>query len=288
MARPEKRGIDYFPLETGFLNDLKVRRILKTCGASSISVLLFLLSNIYDDEGYFLKWNDDIAFLAADNLGLDEQEVLDVLKVAFKVGFFDENMFVKYNILTSKGIQERYIAAVSRRKKITLIKEFIVTLSCTNVSNNIIIVNINGVNDDINRVDVGKSTQSKVKESKVIKEKNIKEKKLQLENQLEKRKQEFYNSLIPYTNIYGREMIRDFYDYWIEPNKSKTKMRVDLEKTWDLERRLRAWAKRNKVFVNGNNKDDYRSAAEQRAEDAAAIMRRLAAEDDAAQHNIKG
>lgn len=283
MARPEKRGIDYFPMETGFLNDLKVRRILKTCGASSISVLLFLISNIYEDEGYFLKWNDDIAFLAADNLGLDEQEVLDVLKVAFKVGFFDENMFVKYNILTSKGIQERYIAAASRRKKITLIKEFIVTLSCTNASNNIIIVNINGVNDDINGVNVGKSTQSKV-----IKEKNIKEKKLQLENQLEKRKQEFYNSLIPYTDIYGREMIREFFDFWTEPNKSKTKMRVDLEKTWDLERRLRTWAKRNKVFVNGNNKDDYRSAAEQRAEDAAAIMRRLAAEDDAAQHNIKG
>ena len=110
---------------------------------------------------------------------------------------------------------------------------------------------------------------------------NIKEKKLQLEN----RKQVFYDSLIPYINIYGKDMMREFFDYWTEPNKSKTKMRYDLEKTWDLNRRLNLWASNEKIYKrNGNNRTssngDYQAA--ERAEEAAAIMRRLAAEDDAA------
>ena len=32
-----------------------------------------------------------------------------------------------------------------------------------------------------------------------------------------------------------------FIDYWTEPNKSKTKLRFELERTWDLKRRLSRW-----------------------------------------------
>nr|DAK80447.1 MAG TPA: protein of unknown function (DUF4373) [Caudoviricetes sp.] len=31
MARPTKKGLDYFPLDVDFLSDLKVRRIIKAC-----------------------------------------------------------------------------------------------------------------------------------------------------------------------------------------------------------------------------------------------------------------
>ena len=39
MARM-KTGIDYFPMDVNFLNDIKSRRLLKKCGASSITVQL--------------------------------------------------------------------------------------------------------------------------------------------------------------------------------------------------------------------------------------------------------
>ncbi len=35
---------------------------------------------------------------------------------------------------------------------------------------------------------------------------------------------------------------KDFIDYWTEPNKSGTKMRFEMEKTWDLKRRLSRWS----------------------------------------------
>ena len=61
------------------------------------------------------------------------------------------------------------------------------------------------------------------------------------------RKESFYQLLVPYVGQYPKEMIRAFFDYWSELNKSETKMRYELEKTWELPRRLATWASREKV-----------------------------------------
>ena len=77
-------------------------------------------------------------------------------------------------------------------------------------------------------------------------------------------------------------MIRQFYDYWIEPNKSRTKMRYELEQTWDTKRRLNTWASRENINRRRTNYDtNPEQARQQREQDALNIMRRLAAEDDA-------
>lgn len=41
-------------------------------------------------------------------------------------------------------------------------------------------------------------------------------------------------------------MLRAFFDYWSEPNREKTKMRFEQQKTWDTKRRLSTWANREK------------------------------------------
>lgn len=42
------------------------------------------------------------------------------------------------------------------------------------------------------------------------------------------------------------QSVRDeFFEYWSEPNKSGTKMRYELQKTWDLKRRLQRWQRSN-------------------------------------------
>jgi hypothetical protein len=51
-----------------------------------------------------------------------------------------------------------------------------------------------------------------------------------LKNNLGERKLEFGKELKPYVETYGAAMIRKFYDYWTEENKSGTKMRNELEK----------------------------------------------------------
>lgn len=63
----------------------------------------------------------------------------------------------------------------------------------------------------------------------------------------EERMKEFYQSLIPYVKTYGKKTVREFYDYWSEPNPSGRKMRYELQKTWDLHRRLERWGRNNEM-----------------------------------------
>ena len=47
---------------------------------------------------------------------------------------------------------------------------------------------------------------------------------------------------------YSLSMINDFCDYWTEPNASRKKMKYELEKTFDIKRRLKTWHKNSKKF----------------------------------------
>ena len=54
MPRIKKQGLDYFPLNTDFIHDRLVRRIMKREGDASLSVLIEVLSYIYSGEGYYV------------------------------------------------------------------------------------------------------------------------------------------------------------------------------------------------------------------------------------------
>jgi hypothetical protein len=62
-------------------------------------------------------------------------------------------------------------------------------------------------------------------------------------NDIDERKLKFASTLKPFVEVYGREMINDFFKYWTEPNKSNTKFKQELEKTWSVDRRLETWSK---------------------------------------------
>lgn len=53
----------------------------------------------------------------------------------------------------------------------------------------------------------------------------------------------FIISVSAYTSIYGEVMIQDFISYWTEMNQNGNKMRFEMEKTWNVERRLARWKK---------------------------------------------
>lgn len=167
MARPTAKGVEYFPLNVNFINDLKVRKLLLSCGAEAIAVLIYLLSTIYKDEGYYVEIHEDEIDLIALDVNVTPEFVLEVINKACEVRLFDVNLYNNFNILTSKGIQERYLKITERRKNSVVITQF----NLINVYNNSVNVNNNSINVDNNSVNVYKSTQSKVKESKVKKSK---------------------------------------------------------------------------------------------------------------------
>ena len=162
MARPTAKGVEYFPLNVNFINDLKVRKLLLSCGAEAIAVLIYLLSTIYKDEGYFVEIHEDEIDLIALDVNVTPEFVLEVINKACEVRFFDVNLYNNFNILTSKGIQERYLKITERRKNSVVITQF----NLINVYNNSINVNNNSINVNNNSINVYDNEQSKVKESK--------------------------------------------------------------------------------------------------------------------------
>lgn len=71
---------------------------------------------------------------------------------------------------------------------------------------------------------------------------------------LETRSLAFKETLRPFLNQYGADMLKSFYNYWSEPNQNKTKMLYEMQKTWDNSRRLATWSKREKDFTKKEDK----------------------------------
>ena len=47
---------------------------------------------------------------------------------------------------------------------------------------------------------------------------------------------------------YDESILNGFIDYWTEPNKSNTKMKYELQKTWETKRRIKTWANNQKKW----------------------------------------
>lgn len=110
----ESMAISYFPLECR--KDDKFELIEAEFGLQGFGVIVKLFQRIYGGEGYYTLWTNEVALVFAKDIGLGANVVSEIVSAAIRRGFFDQGLFEKYHILTSKGIQERYFDAVKRRK----------------------------------------------------------------------------------------------------------------------------------------------------------------------------
>lgn len=259
MARPLKRGLDYFPFDIDFFEDEKIGAISGEFGIKGEIATIKLLCAVYRN-GYFLQWNEMLKMKLLKNLPGVSAELIDqIVSRLVKWGFYDQSLFDSDKILTSVGIQTRYFEAIKRRKTNEVFPYLLV-----NVCNN-------GLNDNNNSISADSNAQSKGNNSTVIdkeilsnesKKKAEELKRLEQEAKVRdqikkldaaraatlKRKKDFMDSLVPYVPRYGKEMIRAFFDYWTEMNKQQTKMRIDKQSTWDLALRLGTWANREPIY----------------------------------------
>jgi hypothetical protein len=131
--------------------------------------------------------------------------------------------------------------------------------------------NVGGDNQDTTNGEPTSNPETKPKKTKE-----------EIKAETEKRMKEFYKSLVPYVQTYGKEMVRAFYDYWSETNKSGSKMKWEQEPTWVLEKRLQRWANNDKSY-KGKSNDNVNSrtstTAAERAQGAASVIASLAAEE---------
>lgn len=176
MARPTKTGLEYFPLDVDMDQDDKLFFIEAKHGLIGFAVVVRLLMLIYKD-GYYKQYTEDKeAFMLAKRLSVEVNVLNNIINDCINEDIFNKKLFEQYGILTSRGIQKRYLEACARRKEVNIFKEYCL-IDPKNYKNlvfeyiNPVIVDINP--DKCNTVSA-ETPQSKVKESKVkeSKEKN--------------------------------------------------------------------------------------------------------------------
>lgn len=70
---------------------------------------------------------------------------------------------------------------------------------------------------------------------------------------MELRKEKFYQSLVPYVAKYGKDMVRAFYDYWTEKTYGGRKMRFEKQQAFEISKRLATWQKHDLSYANRDN-----------------------------------
>lgn len=175
MARPLKEGLEYFPLDVDIDQDDKIAMIEALHGITGYGVVIKLLSKIYK-EGYFYEWNNREQLLFSKRINVNINDVKGIVTDCINEGLFNQKMFNEYNILTSKGIQSRYLEAVKRRKQVIFIEKYFLIEDVLTIigSNKIDVFLVNDNNERVNvnnnpgfgEHDVNKSTQRKGKEIK--------------------------------------------------------------------------------------------------------------------------
>ncbi len=176
MARPHKQGINYFSLDV--VLDDKFELFEAEYGLQGFGFIIKLFQKIYEANGYYYKWSDDEKLLFSKKVNVDINLINDYIDCALKRDIFNKNLFEKYSILTSNGIQKRFLEASKRRKGIEIIKEYFLIDIETNpeykdLTTNVIYVSNNFENDNKIIENDSSNSQKKGKENKVKEIENI-------------------------------------------------------------------------------------------------------------------
>lgn len=263
MGRKTKVGLEYFPFDIDFFQDIKIRKLIKYQGGKSVAVYLNLLCTIYRD-GYYIRWDEELPFIISEQTGLEEVFIHEVIQSCLSIGLFDKKLFTTDKVLSSTSIQTRYrdISHSSKRKATIneynlLEAEIDFPATETEISSERTVI----YSEEI-PINSAEMPQSKVKESKVNQSKGecivakADPTPSPAEKTKEQRAHDFGLLLVPYLEKYSQKMIRDFYNYWTESNPKGRKMRFEMQKVFDISRRLATWNKIESEKITKNHPFD--------------------------------
>lgn len=130
MARPLKSGVDYWGFDCGFFDDKKVKLIRSEFGIKGEYIAIRLINYTYKENGYYKKWDEEDCLLMSSELGgvdggITPEFIGEVVKGCVRRSLFDERVYNVFGVLTSPGIQRRFVRMVANnREKITIIEEY--------------------------------------------------------------------------------------------------------------------------------------------------------------------
>ena len=123
MSRPLTKGLRYAYLDVSFFQDRKVRKLQRKCGESAPLVYIGLLCTIFP-EGYYVSWDEDFSIDLAERIHMDEEFVDKCIRGCMEVGLLSKEVFDKYHVVTSHGIQKQYQLICEQNKRKNAVNEY--------------------------------------------------------------------------------------------------------------------------------------------------------------------
>ena len=127
MSRPYRDGVSYFPLDTDFFSDKKIQLLRAEFGMQGVGIALAIIAEIYRTNGYYKKWDEDDCLLMSQGVagGCTPTLITEVVHGCLRRSLFDERVFRMFGVLTSVGIQRRYVRiAAKHRDEIPIYREY--------------------------------------------------------------------------------------------------------------------------------------------------------------------
>ena len=119
MARPIKVNLDFFPFDVKFFADEKLDDVQNEYGPLGEAIYLRLLCFIYGDKGYYYEFEtlDKVANRIIRSIGnrwvRNKEYVIKVISYLAECNLFSKEL-MRNNILTSVGIQRRYVYVMGK------------------------------------------------------------------------------------------------------------------------------------------------------------------------------
>tara|TARA_Y100001938_G_scaffold137367_1_gene201422 strand:- start:292 stop:1125 length:834 start_codon:yes stop_codon:yes gene_type:complete len=199
----------YFPHDSNARNDQRLMKVRMKYGMEGYGIYFGIIEILREQKDYILTYNDieSISF----DLRTDKEKIEDIIQ--------------NYNLFEIKGHTMFYSKSLKRR------------LECMDEKKK-------------KRVEAGRlggiaSAKSKQKSTNATtnaKALNYTKQNKTKQNNIKDKSALFKKQVFEFTNQFNIDLLNEFYNYWSEPNKSNTKMKFQMEKTWDLNRRLKRWA----------------------------------------------
>lgn len=120
MARPKKKGLDYFPLDVDIFEDEKLFDVQEKYGPLGEVIYLRLLCLIYKN-GYYYKFDslDKLAAIVIRSIGnrwtRNKQAVKEVILYLAECNLLSSEL-MRRNVITARSIQQRYLKALERNQ----------------------------------------------------------------------------------------------------------------------------------------------------------------------------
>ena len=116
MARFQEDFLKYFPLQCNFFTPNNIRVMRKKFGAGGVLFYIYLQCHLYSNSYYIdLNKDQDFITLAAEDVGVSENTIRQVLKFLCERSMLDGTLFTEDNVLTSRDFQLQYQESMEKR-----------------------------------------------------------------------------------------------------------------------------------------------------------------------------